>query len=366
MKILNKSVKRIAIIPALGLLAGLLAACEKEPDIVRLEPSVAWRIFADTSMTTFVEFLRSDQLLPPLNDLGKKHTVFAPGNSAFVVFFNDTLSHEGFDTYEELNANEVTLVRAIGNYHVVEGAKYTSADVPTTDSVATRRGNKIKVTRDGVGIIVNNTARVIEERTVPSGSAFIVDKVLVPASVNLKSLRQTIKVDSNTTTFAAALDRLDAIASRVTTGTGTAKAQQVRDSAGARAIINLLNGINSTRTVFVPSDQAFEEFFTTYPDLRSIDQMAPAKLINLVNNHILNGTIKRLVSSTVVAPAVISFTGANEAVVYKTNATTQGTVKITKSPFTFGTASVVPVENYTYRGVYYVIDQVQTVNSTGY
>ncbi len=39
MKILNKSVKRIAIILTLGLLAGLLAACEKEPDIVRLEPS---------------------------------------------------------------------------------------------------------------------------------------------------------------------------------------------------------------------------------------------------------------------------------------------------------------------------------------
>ncbi len=362
MRLYRQRIKRSVFVPVLGMMAVFFVSCKKETDIVSLEPSVAWQFYRDTSMTVYVDFLRSDQLLPLLNDIGKKYTIFAPPNTAFNTFLTDTLSHEGFSSFAELNSFEQSLVQSIANYHVIEGSKFISTDIPVSDSIATRKGVKIKVEKVGTNLLLNSTARVTEERTVPSGNMFVIDKVLIPPNINLKSIRQTIRTNPATTTFAAALDRLSALANTPTTA-GPTQAQQKIDSASALAIINQLNGRTTTRTVFVPSNKAFEEFFATYPVHGDINTITPARLINLVNNHTLNGTIKRLVSSTV---TTITFTGANEAVVYRINASTQNTIPVIKSPFKFGTANADLVENLTYRGVYYIIDKVQTINSTGY
>lgn len=367
----NSSIHYGCILLLLVVISGCKKANEEE---VRLDPSVMWKIFPDTTLSTFLSGLNARGLSRDLNNIGKTYTVFAPLNSGFEAFLSDTTSykHEGFNSYQQL-ALDAEVLDSLIKYHIIDGKKIESADFTTTSSFITRQGGAISVSLATGKIVLNkknplpperssqNGATVVEQRLAPHGAVYILDSVLVPPTLNLKSLRQTLKTVPELSAFYEAVERASNIQPVREPNTGTGNNQALVDQ--SKTIKAYFNGSNSIRTVFAPTNEAFNQYFNSTtvtpgtgapianPDKgKNVNTMVDQRLVNLVLFHIHQATARRLQSSfntNTNNPTLLNKSGIQQ-------------VLISASPFVFGTANVTKADVRTFRGLLHIVDKVNT------
>ena len=368
----NKSgIKYLIILLALVSIISCKKENEKE---VRLDPSVMWKIFPDTALSTFLSGLNARGLSRDLNNIGKTYTVFAPLNSGFESFLSDTATykHEGFNSYQQL-ALDADVLDSLIKYHIIDEKKIEAADFAKTPSFITRQGGSISVFSTTDKIVLNkktllppdrssqNGATIVEQRLAPHGAVHILDSVLVPPTLNLKSLRQTLKTILELSAFYDGVERASNIQPVREPNTGTGNNQALVDQ--SKTIKAYFNGSNSMRTLFAPTNEAFTQYFNSAtvtpgtgtpvanPDRgRNVHTMVDQRLVNLVLFHIHQAAARRLQSSfttTAGNPTLLNKSGIQQ-------------VLISASPFVFGTANVTKADVRTFRGVIHMVDKVNT------
>jgi len=312
----------------------VLGSCRPEETYPTLEPSIMWKILPDTSISVFSSGLSRLGLSKVLNNPGNTYTVFPVANQSLRLFFADTSRHEGFASIAELG-NDLEMLSAIMNYHLVPAARLTIEELRALPAVNTVQGTAISISALDDGIKLNDKATTTAaQQLAVNGAIHTIDSLLIPAAVNIRSLRQTIKADTSLSTFYRAIERV---------------------SAGNATIRAYFNGTSSLRTVFAPANAAFADYFRRFPGDRSVTAMALPKLTNLVNFLILQAAGRRTMTSFTGASERTNFTRSNQPV----------SATITGSPFRFGTANVLTPDVNTFRGVVHVIDAIP-VPSAGF
>ncbi len=303
----------------------LVSGCDQEKEYAPVEPSVMWKILPDTTLSVFLDGMNRLGRSRELNNVGSAYTVFPVANAGLRAFLADTARHEGFAGITDLN-NDRDVLAAIINYHIAEGVRLTATDLQSTSVINTAQGGQIAVSMRSA-VMLNNKATLSVERTASNGVVHMIDSLLIPDVVNIRSLRQTIRDESNLSTFYEAIQRL---------------------SATNATIKGYFNGTNSLRTVFAPTNEAFAAYFRQYPADISVTRMNATKLLNLVNYHILQTAGKRNQAS---------FTGTAE----RTSLVRNGTpvmITVNGAPFTYGESPVHTPDITAFRGLIHVIDKI--------
>lgn len=131
----------------------------------------------DAQFTTLVSAITAAGLVDTLSGTGP-FTVFAPTNAAF-----DALP-AGVLTKLLLPANKAILVKIL-TYHVL-ASKVMAADV-TAGNATTVEGSTFAITTTG-GVKVNDANVTSTDIAASNGVIHVIDKVLVPPTVDLNSL----------------------------------------------------------------------------------------------------------------------------------------------------------------------------------
>lgn len=165
----------------------ILASCgDKESAPSETAPAVEVPVAADIvgvassteGFTTLVTALGAAGLVETLQGEGP-FTVFAPNDEAFAAL------PEGLVAKLLMPENKDVLV-AILTYHVVPG-KVTSTEVVAGD-VASVEGSTITLATNG-GVQVNDATVLLADVEASNGVIHVIDKVLVPPTVDLSTLK---------------------------------------------------------------------------------------------------------------------------------------------------------------------------------
>ncbi|TMM55945.1 fasciclin domain-containing protein [Maribacter algarum] len=220
---------------------------------------------ANADLSSLVAALQRADLDNTLKGAGP-FTVLAPTNTAFSSF----LSANGFANLEAVPAE---VLEQILLNHVVTGRVdsaplinlqrnylQTLADGPN--------GSKLSLYFDAVnGVEFNGLSSVIETDVVAeNGIIHIVDQVIAPPTIDT-----FISSDENFEVFATALD-------------AAAVASDLPE--------NLKEGAGGPYTVFVPSEQAFDNLLATNGDWDFVSDIEENLLAAVLEHHVLNGNIR--------------------------------------------------------------------------
>ncbi len=134
---------------------------------------------ANGSFETLVTAIQAAGLEETLRSEGP-YTVFAPTDEAFAALPEGTLEKL------LLPENQETLAQIL-SYHVIQGA------VPSSDiesgAVSTVEGADLNIAVDTAGVMVNDTATVVEPDVIAdNGVIHVIDAVLLPPDLDLASL----------------------------------------------------------------------------------------------------------------------------------------------------------------------------------
>lgn len=132
---------------------------------------------ANADFSTLVAAVKAAGLVDALSAAGP-YTVFAPTNEAFAAL------PAGLLDKLLLPENKDALTKIL-TYHVVEG-KVMAADV-MAGKVKTLEGSEIDITTDG-GVKVNDATVTATDVPASNGVIHVIDKVIVPASVDVAAL----------------------------------------------------------------------------------------------------------------------------------------------------------------------------------
>jgi uncharacterized surface protein with fasciclin (FAS1) repeats len=132
---------------------------------------------ANPDFSTLVAAVKAAELVDTLNGAGP-FTVFAPTNEAFAAL------PAGLVDKLLLPANKATLTKIL-TYHVLP-AEVMAADVKA-GKAATVEGSEITITTDG-GVKVNEATVTATDVDASNGVIHVIDKVLVPADVDVSKL----------------------------------------------------------------------------------------------------------------------------------------------------------------------------------
>lgn len=154
---------------------------EASPSAATSTPAAAGTIVdvaaANPDFSTLVAAVKAADLVETLSGTGP-FTVFAPTDEAF-----DALPAGLLDKLL-LPENKETLTKIL-TYHVLP-AKVMAADV-SAGEVATAEGSKVKITTDG-GVKVDDATVTATDVGASNGVIHVIDKVLVPADVDVSKL----------------------------------------------------------------------------------------------------------------------------------------------------------------------------------
>ena len=161
--------------------AATSSAAEASPSAEASAPAAAGTIVdvaaATPDFSTLVAAVEAAGLVETLSGPGP-FTVFAPTNEAFAAL------PAGLLDKLLLPENKETLTKIL-TYHVLP-AKVMEADV-TAGDVATVEGSTIAITTEG-GVKVNDAAVTGTDVEASNGVIHVIDKVLVPADVDVNAL----------------------------------------------------------------------------------------------------------------------------------------------------------------------------------
>lgn len=178
---LMKKVLALALVASISLVACGSDASTEVVDTTVMEEVAANDIVAVASSTegfsTLVAALSAAGLVETLQGEGP-FTVFAPNDEAFAALPAGLLE-------KLLLPENVAVLTSILTYHVVAG-KVMSTDVTTGDA-ATVEGSTLALDTMS-GVMVNDATVIAADVEASNGVIHVIDKVLVPPTVDLASL----------------------------------------------------------------------------------------------------------------------------------------------------------------------------------
>jgi len=131
---------------------------------------------ATKDLSTLVAAVQAGGLVETLQGNGP-FTVFAPTNEAFAAL------PEGLLEKLLKPENKATLVKIL-TYHVVSG-DIASSSLKNNQKAATVEGNKVKVTINKQGVMVNDAKVAIADVKASNGIVHVIDKVILPPGLKL-------------------------------------------------------------------------------------------------------------------------------------------------------------------------------------
>ncbi len=273
------------------------------------------------SFTTLGAAVDAAGLTDTLNGEGP-FTVFAPTDDAFAA-----LPAGALDALLKPE-NKGALVKIL-TYHVVPGT-VLAADIKAGD-VATVEGGTVKLATEG-GVTINDATLVAADVATSNGVIHVIDKVLIPPSVDVAALLTT-----PTTTVAPAPAAAGTIVDvAVANGSFTTLVAAVN----AAGLDETLSGTGPF-TVFAPTDDAFAALPAGLVDAL-LKPENKATLTKILTYHVVPGQV---LAADIEAGDVATVEG--------------GTVKLaTEGGVTVNDANVVAADVATSNGVVHVIDKV--------
>ena len=236
---------------AIGVLTILLTACNKkipdaEPILFPLHgtKTVGDAINTDTTYSFFKAAATRVGALTALLDSTNVYTLFLPDNNAFKA--------SGIPSTTVINALPIATVGGIVNYAIVPGAKYKSADIPTTFpnfqlptsiTIGQLPGTILPFklstfpSRRAAGFWDYNIPVIKQDLEFKNGFIHVVAGIVAPPS---KVLRDALYSNPNLTYFKAAVQRADS------------------GQSGLNRFDSLLNYAVTNMTVLAPNDAAFQ------------------------------------------------------------------------------------------------------------
>jgi len=201
-------------------------------------------------------------------------TLFAPTNDAFEAAGITTLP-------------DGATVSAVLKYHVLDGT-IKAADLPATttggEPIATLLPDEFYLTNKGAGVFINGNSEVITTDIEESnGVVHVIDRTLIPPSLNVVEIAQSFNPDEFTQLVAAL----------------------ARTSGEDPDLLAALSG-DGAFTVFAPTDAAFEALYTAL-GVGSIDDIPLATLTAVLQHHVI--ATPRVFSSDLESGAVPTLNG---------------------------------------------------------
>lgn len=188
--------KIINSLSVLFLFSLLLMACQPKETA-----SIASLMSKQDNLSTLAQAIQTSDLLNTLDEEGP-YTVFAPSDEAFANYTGYTVDQL------LLEKNRKTLNRIL-EYHTLSG-KVKSTDLQNGQSAATVQGEKVIIQTEN-GIKVNDANVTTADLEADNGVVHIIDKVLVPLSMQEKTIAQLAIADDRLSTLVEALKAADLV-----------------------------------------------------------------------------------------------------------------------------------------------------------
>lgn len=189
----NRIIKSISVFFIFSL---LLTACQPKEST-----SVAELVSERDELSTLAQAIQASDLLNTLDEEGP-YTIFAPSDAAFAAFPDytpDQLLLEG---------NRETL-NEILKYHTLSG-KIMASDLTDGQATATVQGEKV-IINTGEAVKVNGTTVTAANLEADNGVIHIIDEVLLPLSMQKKTIAQVAIADDRLSTLVTALKSADLV-----------------------------------------------------------------------------------------------------------------------------------------------------------
>ncbi|MBN1159262.1 MAG: fasciclin domain-containing protein [Bacteroidales bacterium] len=308
---------RISLYPALALLLMgmfVFSSCEKDEDADLTEEvqNIVEIASSDDSFSTLVSALSKANLATTLQGSGP-FTVFAPTNDAFDQLFDDL----GVSDLDDLSAAALTPILL---YHVLSGQALStnlSSGFVSTLSPGPE-DTKVSLQVELGSVILNGSAQVTSADIMASnGVIHVIDEVLLPPDL--------VDIALNNSDFSILVQAI-------------VKAE----------LTDALLG-DGPFTVFAPTNDAFEDLFTSL-GVSGIADLTKAQLEPILLYHVVSGNIS---SGDLSSGDVSTLQGDNITINVGTNITINGT------------ANVVFADIQATNGIVHVIDEVLLMEEPG-
>lgn len=269
-------------ISILFLFSLLLMACQPKEST-----SVAELLSERDNLSTLAQLIQTSDLLNTLDGDGS-YTVFAPSDAAFEAYSDYSVEQL------LLEENRGTLNKIL-KYHTLSG-KVMAADLSDGQAAATVQGEKVMInTKDGVK--VNGAMVTAANLEADNGVVHIIDKVLMPLSMQKKTIAQLAIADERLSTLVTALKAADLVKTLQSKGPFTvfAPTNEAFAALPAGTVESLLEPENkeilgSLLTYHVVTNTLLAEDLTAGTDLITI-QGEPVKVEAMEDGKSVGGAI---------------------------------------------------------------------------
>lgn len=182
--------KIINSLSVLFLFSFLWVACQpKAPN------SVANLLSEQSNLSTLAQAVQTSDLLNTLDEEGP-YTVFAPSDEVFA-------NYTGYTVDQLLLEENREILNKILKYHTITG-RIMSSDLKDGQATATVQGEKVIIQTED-GIKVNDAHITTADLEADNGVIHIIDKVLLPLSMQEKTIAQLAIADDRLSTLVEAL-----------------------------------------------------------------------------------------------------------------------------------------------------------------
>jgi transforming growth factor-beta-induced protein len=258
----NKMTKFLLPVLLLGTMLFVSSCKDDDDDEPDMMPTDNIMQIADgtASLSTLVAAIDAANLRATLSGTGP-FTVFAPTNDAFAAVDADVLAY--------LLATPAELTKVL-TYHVVSG-KVMSTDL-TSGSVNTLNTGQSVTVDLSSGVMINDANVTTADVEASNGVVHIIDKVLIPANLDLSGMVPSV-ADA-----AIATPELSTLV-------------DILSLPGLSDILAAAANDDAELTVFAPTNDAFAAVLTAL-GLTSIDEIPESVLLDIVTYHIVGSVAK--------------------------------------------------------------------------
>jgi transforming growth factor-beta-induced protein len=263
------------------------------------------------SFTTLVAALQATGLDSTLADESATFTVFAPTDAAFAVLGEDTLN--------ALLADPDTLSDIL-LYHVLGGSAVDAVTALslTGTEITMANGDNAALARDGTQLTIAGANIIVTDIAATNGVVHVIDAVILPPSEELGSIVDVAVAAGDFTTLVAALQ--------------------------ATGLDATLADLNSTFTVFAPTDSAFAALGQDTIDSLLAD---PDTLSNILLYHVIAGQAVSAETALSLAGSMVEMANGDSS-----------TLTISEEKLFIDGAQVIVTDIETANGIIHVIDAV--------
>lgn len=239
-----------------------LTSCEKKDEIETSAPKdIMDVLLADSNFSTLTKLLTDKELIDTLKASGS-FTLFAPTNDAFAKI----------DVSKLTNVDLLRILKTHVLNKKVLAADVTSGFVPSLES-------SIYLSKNNNGVFINGKSHVTQaDISATNGVIHAIDKVIVPPNKKLWNVL-TDYDNPNFTEFVSLLFDIH-------------NNNEVFDRVRILVVIDwIMTPPDNGLTIFVPTNEAFKEFYKTIPKAKLIKRENLDLITNILLYHFVEGSL---------------------------------------------------------------------------